>query len=150
MYNVIYMQENKYTRFMRQVKAPLVDKFYFYGSDTYVIPWKDQGMAVLGGWMHFGSYDEQANERNTEEIPERCIELLPSLKEPLETKDYEVWVGLRPYRNQIRVEIENVDDTLVSFSNRRKLYLIRVRKRIATFAQKQTLNTHTTDSESTA
>jgi len=53
------------------------------------------------------------NERNTEEIIEKCTALLPSLKEALKT-DYKVWVGLRPYRNKIRVEIEHINGTVVS------------------------------------
>lgn len=101
---------SKYAIF--KVKAPWVDKFYYYDSDTYIIPSKDNGTVVLGGCRHFGSHDEQANPRNTEEILERCTKLIPSLREALNTS-YEVWVGLRPYRNKIRVEAERLDDTLV-------------------------------------
>jgi len=53
------------------------------------------------------------NERNTEEILEKCINLLPSLKEALKT-NYKVWVGLRPYRNKIRVETEQINNSVVS------------------------------------
>lgn len=99
---------------MLQVKAPWIDRFYFCGHDTYIIPWKERGMVVLGGCRHFGSYDDQTNERVTEEIIEKCTALVPSLKEPLKT-DYDVWVGLRPYRDRVRVETETVRNTLVSF-----------------------------------
>lgn len=81
-------------------------------SDTYIIPSKEDGTIVLGGCRHFGSYDEQVNKRNTDEILERCIDLLPSLKELLKT-DYKIWVGLRPYRNKIRVESEIINNTIV-------------------------------------
>lgn len=94
--------------------APWVDKFYYFDSDTYIIPSKDHGTVVLGGCRHFGSHNDQVNKRNTEEILENCINLVPSLKEALKT-DYEVWVGLRPYRNKIRVEIEKINQTVVSY-----------------------------------
>lgn len=77
---------------------------------------------MLGGCRHFGSHDDQENPRNTEEILEKCTKLIPSLKEALKT-DYKVWVGLRPYRNKIRVEAEHVNDTLVSFGKTRLIYL---------------------------
>lgn len=67
---------------------------------------------MLGGCRHFGSYDELVNEYNTEEILENCVNVLPSLKEALKS-EYKVWVGLRPYRNKIRVETEKVEDTVV-------------------------------------
>ncbi|XP_015379916.1 PREDICTED: D-aspartate oxidase [Diuraphis noxia] len=96
-----------------RVKAPWVDKFYYLDSDTYIIPSISDGTVVLGGCRHFGSHNEQVNERNTEEILENCIRLLPSLKEALKT-DYKVWVGLRPYRNKIRVETEHIkNDTVI-------------------------------------
>lgn len=95
-----------------QVKAPWVHNFYYYDSDTYIIPSKDDGTVVLGGCRHFGSYNEQTNDRNTEEILENCVALIPSLADALKT-GYEVWVGLRPYRNQIRVETERVNQSVV-------------------------------------
>ncbi|XP_060869851.1 D-aspartate oxidase [Metopolophium dirhodum] len=95
-----------------RVKAPWVDKFYYRDSDTYIIPSISDGTVVLGGCRHFGSHNEQENERNTEEILENCISLLPSLQEALKT-DYKVWVGLRPYRNKIRVETEYINDTVI-------------------------------------
>jgi len=95
-----------------RVKAPWVDKFYYCDSDTYIIPSISDGTVVLGGCRHFGSYNEQVNKRNTEEILENCIRLLPSLKEALKT-DYKIWVGLRPYRNKIRVETEHIRDTVI-------------------------------------
>lgn len=68
---------------------------------------------VLGGCMHFGSYDDQVNEYNTEEILKNCANFIPSLKDALKT-DYKIWVGLRPYRNKIRVELEEIYNTCVS------------------------------------
>jgi len=91
------------------VKAPWVDKFYYHDSNTYVIPSKDDGTVVLGGCRHFGSYDERTNDRDTAEILENCVALVPSLAGALRT-GYDVWVGLRPYRNAIRVETELADD----------------------------------------
>ncbi|VVC33551.1 D-amino-acid oxidase,FAD dependent oxidoreductase,FAD/NAD(P)-binding domain [Cinara cedri] len=95
-----------------RVKAPWVDKFYYYDGDTYIIPSKEDGTVVLGGCRHFGSNNETANDRNTEEILENCVRLVPSLREALKT-DYSVWVGLRPYRNQIRIEIETINGTAI-------------------------------------
>lgn len=83
-------------------------------GDTYIIPSKDDGTVVLGGCRHFGSHNDQVNKRNTEEIIENCTNLVPSLKEALKT-DYKVWVGLRPYRNKIRVEVEQINGIVVSY-----------------------------------
>ncbi|XP_025420564.1 D-aspartate oxidase [Sipha flava] len=95
-----------------RVKAPWIKNFYYYDSDTYIIPSKDDGTVVLGGCRHFGSYEESVNERNTEEILEKCVNLIPSLKNALKM-DYEIWVGLRPYRNKIRIEMEQINNTVI-------------------------------------
>lgn len=96
-----------------QVNAPWIDKFYYIDPDTYIIPSKDDGTVVLGGCRHFGSHNSQENKRNTEEILENCVNFLPSLKDALK-KDYKVWVGLRPYRNKIRIELEKIKNTVVN------------------------------------
>lgn len=74
-------------------------------------------MVLLGGCRHFGSYNNQVNEYDTSEIIENCTVLVPSLKEALKM-GYKSWVGLRPYRNHIRVGIEHINNTLVSFYNK--------------------------------
>lgn len=95
------------------MKAPWVNKFYYYNdTETYIIPSKDHGTVVLGGCKHFDSHNDAVNERVTEEILTNCVSLVPSLKEALKT-DYEVWVGLRPYRNKIRIETERINGTVV-------------------------------------
>lgn len=87
-----------------KVKAPWL-KTAFYGDyDTYIIPGPD-GVVTLGGTRQYDSYNLEVCKHDAAAIMERCVELVPGLK------DAEVVghrVGLRPHRSPVRVQPELV------------------------------------------
>ncbi|XP_050680120.1 D-aspartate oxidase isoform X1 [Leptidea sinapis] len=88
-----------------KVKAPWL-KTAFYGDyDTYIIPGHD-GVATLGGVRQYNSYNRDVCKYDAAAIMERCVQLLPALKnaEVVAQK-----VGLRPHRVPVRVEREIID-----------------------------------------
>ncbi|XP_038217576.1 D-aspartate oxidase isoform X2 [Zerene cesonia] len=92
-----------------KVKAPWL-KTAFYGDyDAYIIPGQD-GIATLGGVRQYDSYNMQVCRHDAAAIMERCVDLLPALKnvEVVAQK-----VGLRPHRVPVRVEAEVIDDLKV-------------------------------------
>uniref|UniRef100_T1IJ22 FAD dependent oxidoreductase domain-containing protein n=1 Tax=Strigamia maritima TaxID=126957 RepID=T1IJ22_STRMM len=84
-----------------KVKAPWIKEFVYGDYDTYICPGFD--FVTLGGTRQFDSYDTKMNTYNSKEIWERCCKLVPNLKNA--KIEYE-FVGLRPYRDEIRVELE--------------------------------------------
>lgn len=70
---------------------------------AYIIPNTDT--VVLGGTKDPGNEDTESREEERLEIFERCKAIVPSLES---AEIVSSWVGLRPGRNGIRLELENV------------------------------------------
>lgn len=70
---------------------------------AYIIP--NSELVVLGGTKQPGNEDTSYTEEDVQEILERCQRIVPSLKS---AEVVESWVGLRPGRNGVRVELEKM------------------------------------------
>ncbi len=57
----------------------------------------------MGGTRNFDSWNRQVDLHDEAGIMERCCKLLPNLKN---AEIIKTWVGLRPYRDQVRVEFD--------------------------------------------
>lgn len=84
-----------------KVRAPNIDRFYLFG-DTYIIP-HNYGIVSLGGTAQYNVRDTNIRWDDRESIRERCSTMFPELK--MATVAWE-WVGLRPFRDVVRVEAE--------------------------------------------
>ncbi|XP_065208091.1 D-aspartate oxidase-like [Planococcus citri] len=89
---------------LMHVYAPQIKNFYFNDSNTYIFP-LGNGKVCMGGSRDYGSYETEVNHFDTLSIIKRCSEIVPSLKEPTILTQ---WVGLRPHRNIVRLEVENL------------------------------------------
>lgn len=58
---------------------------------------------TLGGCRQFDSYNEEVDPHDSAGIWSRCTGLVPSLKKSVVVRE---WVGLRPYRDQVRCEFD--------------------------------------------
>jgi len=77
---------------------------FFYGDyDTYVIPGKRN--VTLGGCRQLDSYNTSVSELDSKAIWQNCTSLLPSLQKATIVKEV---VGLRPHRDTVRVELEEI------------------------------------------
>ncbi|XP_022250332.1 D-aspartate oxidase-like [Limulus polyphemus] len=83
-----------------KVSAPWIKHFY-YADDTYIIPGVDY--VTLGGTKELGNWKTELSSHDRQSIWERCIRLVPSLQK---SKVLWEWVGLRPFRQPVRVEKE--------------------------------------------
>ena len=72
---------------------------------AYTIPRSD--VTVLGGTAQMGDYTESPREEDSEEILRKCELMWPDLDRK---KIVGIGVGLRPSRNELRLEYENVND----------------------------------------
>lgn len=88
---------------MLQVDAPWLKQFLYADYDTYIIP-NSRGIATLGGCRHYDSHHTNVCLYDQAAILDRCYKLMPRLKEARIIKQ---WVGLRPHRDPVRVEIEH-------------------------------------------
>lgn len=88
-----------------KVHAPWIKLAFYADDDTYVIP--GFRSVSLGTCSNFDNYNTEWNEYDGASIKKRCETLLPSLKN---VKIIEKRVGLRPYRNPIRLEYEMKED----------------------------------------
>lgn len=84
-----------------KVRAPNINRFYLCG-DTYIIP-HEYGIVSLGGTVQYNVSDTNVRQDDTDSIRSRCARLFPELKEAVVAWE---WVGLRPFRDVIRVEAE--------------------------------------------
>ncbi|XP_072938158.1 D-amino acid oxidase [Epargyreus clarus] len=73
----------------------------------YIIP--NVNNCVIGGTHQENDYSYNLNEEDTKFITNGCQELIPGLKNAELLRH---WVGLRPGRNEIRLEAENKDGKL--------------------------------------
>lgn len=81
-----------------RVKAPWIKHFY-YGDEAYIVPGVDY--VTLGGVKDYGSWKMEVNPYQKQFIFDKCVELVPSLKNAEVLYD---WVGLRPYRFSVRLD----------------------------------------------
>jgi len=87
---------------VHRVRAPWVSQAYFWDS-FYIIPNPIQGSVVLGGTAQVGDESVAVSLEDRAAILGGAAALLPSLR------DAEVlssWVGLRPGRSRVRLELE--------------------------------------------
>ncbi|XP_065210067.1 D-aspartate oxidase [Planococcus citri] len=87
-----------------KVYAPQLKYFYYNDYDTYIFP-LGNGTVCLGGCRNYDSFNTQVDRFDSMSIIERCSEIVPSLKDANVLSE---WVGLRPHRNVIRLEAENL------------------------------------------
>lgn len=87
-----------------KVRAPWIKHFY-YADGAYIIPLSD-GIVTLGGIKEYGATNPIIDEHDRESIWRRCTALVPSL---LKADRIQEWVGLRPFRQPVRVEMQIVD-----------------------------------------
>jgi len=86
-----------------KVRAPWIKMFFYGDYDTYIIPGRD--LVTLGGCRQLESYNEEVDRHDSTAIWERCTSLLPSLHKAEVVKEM---VGLRPYRDSVRAEVEEI------------------------------------------
>lgn len=86
-----------------RMHAPWIKSIYFTDETTYVIPNKDT--VVLGGTGYIGNWDLEPNAEDRRGILERCTNMVPSLAEAKQVRE---WVGLRPGRKSVRLEKETI------------------------------------------
>lgn len=90
-----------------KVKAPWLKMAFFADYDTYVFPGVND-IATLGGVRHYDSYSLAIDKYDSASIRERCEKLLPSLVGAPVVREA---VGLRPHRDQVRVEPEIISSS---------------------------------------
>uniref|UniRef100_A0A224YR75 D-aspartate oxidase n=1 Tax=Rhipicephalus zambeziensis TaxID=60191 RepID=A0A224YR75_9ACAR len=83
-----------------KVFAPWVTQFY-YADGCYILPGTEY--VTLGGTKQLGDWNMAVSQHDREYIWSTCTAVLPSLKD---AKVIEDWVGLRPFRQPIRIEAE--------------------------------------------
>lgn len=83
-----------------KVKADWIKNFYF-ADGAYVLPGRDY--VTVGGIKEFGSSNTAISKLDSHSIWTRCLELVPSLSD---SKIIHEWVGIRPHRQPVRVELE--------------------------------------------
>ena len=92
-----------------RVEAPWLTGHYNF-NDTYIIPNPHHGTVVLGGTSQVDNWSTVVSRDDRDRIWQGCIRLMPSLAE---AKVKEDWVGLRPGRRQLRIEIDKDKGNLV-------------------------------------
>lgn len=90
-----------------KVRAPWVQTAFYVDLETYIIPGFD-GIITLGGTRQYENYNLNVDKYDSLAIRERCEALLPRLKTAPVVREA---VGLRPHRNEVRVELEIITDT---------------------------------------
>lgn len=88
------------------VHAPWLKTAFYADYDTYILPGFN-GIVTLGGTRQYESYNMQINKYDSISIRERCEALVPSLASASVVREA---VGLRPYRNTVRIECELIND----------------------------------------
>ncbi|KAG1658960.1 hypothetical protein FOA52_004376 [Chlamydomonas sp. UWO 241] len=91
-----------------RVRAPWVTQVYRADTDFYIIP--NREYVVLGGTAQVGDWSTEVDASDQKRIWEGCCALVPSLAQGEVVED---WVGLRPGRPSVRVEIEAADVPVV-------------------------------------
>ena len=89
--------------FCVQVRVPNINRFYLFG-DTYIIPY-EFGIVSLGGTVQYNVSDTNLRRDDSQSIRNRCSTIFPELKTAEVVWE---WVGLRPFRDVVRVEAETL------------------------------------------
>lgn len=84
-----------------RVEAPWIQNYYNSNAEHYIIPQTD--CVVLGGTLQRGDWDAAPRDSDSQRIIDGCAGLLPGLRG---AHVKEVWVGLRPCRSAVRLEVE--------------------------------------------
>lgn len=87
-----------------KVQAPWVKHYFFGNCESYIIP-SGRGRVTLGGCRNYDNYDLKVRAQDTDMIKENCYAMIPKLAS---APELETWVGLRPHRQPVRVEAENI------------------------------------------
>lgn len=83
-----------------KVFAPWVTQFY-YADGCYILPGTEY--VTLGGTKQLGDWNTGVSQHDRDYIWNTCTSVLPSLQDAEVIED---WVGLRPFRQPIRIEAE--------------------------------------------
>lgn len=83
-----------------KVQAPWIKHFY-YANENYIIP--GINTVTLGGIKQYGNRNPNVDSFDRDFIWHNCTKLVPSLQQ---CKIINEWVGLRPFRQPVRVESE--------------------------------------------
>lgn len=83
-----------------RISAPYIKQFLLY-QDSYVIP--NHSSLVVGGTKQKGNWSTSLNVKDSREIWDKAVRVLPALKSAKILGEH---VGLRPGRDQIRLETE--------------------------------------------
>ena len=83
-----------------RVHAPWIKHAVMAGKH-YIIPNSDA--VVLGGTSGYGDWNRKVDPKDSEDIMNGCCKLYPSLRSAKIIKE---WVGLRPGRDEVRLERE--------------------------------------------
>lgn len=83
-----------------RVRAPWVRHAVMAGS-SYILPNRD--CIILGGTKEVDNYSLSPDPETAERILRECTKVLPSLAKAVKVADC---VGLRPYRPEIRIEVD--------------------------------------------
>lgn len=90
------------------VKAPWIKEFYcYYEADACRLILPTQDFVVLGGTFVENDYNTLIDLCDKEKIMKSTQEIIPSLKHAEFIRD---WVGLRPGRKGIRLEVQECDN----------------------------------------
>lgn len=85
-----------------KVHAPWIETAFYVDYDTYIIPGFN-GTVTLGGTRQYESYNLSVDKYDRSSIRQRCEAIVPSLCNASVVRDA---VGLRPYRSNVRVEMD--------------------------------------------
>lgn len=90
-----------------RVRAPWIRHAVMAGS-SYIIPNRDS--VILGGTKEFGNFNLSPDPNTSARILAECAKVIPSLAQAEKIADY---VGLRPYRTAIRIELDEVNRKVI-------------------------------------
>ena len=82
-----------------RVQAPWMKHFIIHNHTTCIIPGQDN--CVLGTVHQVDDWDLSHRRQDAEDIWKRCLDIAPSLQNAIVE---EQWVGLRPFRSELRIE----------------------------------------------
>lgn len=92
---------------LTKVYAPWLKHFYQDKDDKdfiLILPGAD-GIVSIGGTSHVGDWDTSVRQEDKDRIWKGALKLVPSLQNAKKVED---WVGLRPSRTTVRLEMEEL------------------------------------------
>lgn len=85
------------------MEAPWIKTFTVFDNDTYIFPNRKQ--VTVGGSRWLGNSSLAVDPHESASIWEKAVRVEPSLRR---ARVLDQWVGLRPFRCPVRVELERV------------------------------------------